>query len=156
MLLSVLRHIRNYFDHTEERGDFSLVDSNIILQGEYKIGQYILITGSILVNGVYKIVDIAGKLHSLESADGTASDIVSENFNGVIYGLVIPPDFLNIVNDIKAFVDEQGAPTNIRSETNQNYRWESALDKNGNIAGWEQIFSTKLAPFKKMFTTIKI
>lgn len=72
MLLEVCREVRNFFVRTEESGEFLLQDGEIEVSGYYLPGQFVLITGSILNDGVFRV----------ESVD-----------DGVISFVIVPEDY---------------------------------------------------------------
>ena len=147
-MLSVMRECRNFFEATSETGVYTITSSVIDLQGGYLPGQYILITGSSINNGLYLLTDTA---YTLDMAQ-------DETFIGIIYGLRVPADFVTVCNEIKTFNDsEMGKPTNIVSENVLGvHSYSLGIDKSGIIAGWQAVFSSRLAPFRRMFSDIKI
>ena len=154
ILLSLMRECRNFFVDSYESGVFVLSNKKISLANEYKIGQYLLLTGSILNDGVYKITDISSWVHELE-----ISEDIFEVWDGTIYALRIPPDFLQLAAEIQTFLESPGgAISPYISETVLNvHSWARATNKDtGAPAGWQIMFADKLSPFRRMFTTIDI
>lgn len=78
----------------------------------------------------------------------------NEDFEGVVYGLAVPASFLQIVKQIKQFQDKQAESSNsglIKSESFQNYSYTLADNGRGGVAGWKNLFSDDLKPYKKIF-----
>jgi len=129
-------------------GFFSLSGGEIILRGRYKAGQYILLGGSVFVDGIYKISGIDGDAYSLDGAD------TDEDWSGAVYGLAIPSDFLEIVEEIKVLQAQSSRNPNaglVQSERFQNYSYTMATADNGLPATWKDVFSSRLNPFREMF-----
>lgn len=80
----------------------------------------------------------------------------NEAFTGTIYGLRVPRDFLELVNEISEFQEKQGQASTKVSESFGIYSYALATDRNGIVAGWQQTFSSRLNHFRKMFLTIDI
>lgn len=66
-----------------------------------------------------------------------------------IWSLYPPPDFLALCREIEAYAEAHpvGAP---RSESFGAYRYE------GGGEGWETAFAARLAPYRRMFTEVKV
>lgn len=80
---------------------------------------------------------------------------VDEIFNGTIWSLRVPPDFIKLCEDIQTF-QEQRETNGVVRERNANYDYTLATNKNGLPAEWEDIFSKRLDTFRKMFSDINI
>lgn len=144
MLLELMRECHNFFDISEEQGNFTIQDSIININKNYLIGQYILVTGSILNDGVYLLND---KLYTLVNS-------VDEEFNGIVYGLRIPKDFIKLSEEIEKFIADNPT-TNITRESFGNYSSSKAQGKNG-IITWQEQFASRLNPYRRMFHNIRI
>ncbi len=151
-MLSVMREVKNFFEISSETGGFSLAGGKIALKDKYKAGQYILLSGSLLANGVYKIAADENGVYTLEGA------AVDEDWSGIVFGLAVPPDFVALCAEIKAFNDNPAnAPSAITGETVKgHYTWSKATGANGTPAGWREVFRTRLQPFRKMFTGVRV
>ena len=148
-MLSVMREVRNFFESTSETGEYTITDSKITLKGGYVPGQYILIFGSVLNDGIYKLSDTVYTL-------GGAHD---ETFKGTIYGLRVPSDFVAICNEVAEFNDTN-KPSNVVSENFGSYSYTKASEAQSGVvvgvATWQSSFRRKLNPFRRMFTEINI
>lgn len=139
-----MRECRNYFVKKILKGKFDISDSKISLSTEPLIGSYVRIIGSTLNDGVYKIKD------NLITLEGSSN----EEFVGAICFLAVPLDFIELAEDIKdyntALADK---PTFglLKSESFAGYSYTLASGKNGQVASWKEVFSTRLDNFRKMF-----
>lgn len=101
-------------------------------------------------NDVYKIID---RLYTLDGA-------VDEEFDGVIYRLAIPRDFLALVEKISKFCEsEAGTPSNVASESffGGSYSYTLATGKDGAPLTWREVFKSELVKYRtKMFPDIKV
>ena len=141
MLTTVCRHLRNSFIHTVERGEFVIASEKINAKGTYLAGQYILITGSLLNDGIYKVIDDVI----------TLKDATDETFTGAICGLSIPADFLNLVDEISQLQDSSAEFSSAYvSESFGGWSGSRATNQNGVVAGWQETFAIRLNPFRKM------
>jgi len=145
-MLSVMREVRNFFEYTVEIGEFEIAGSVITLLDEYLPGQYILITGSILNDGLYLLHD---DLYTLDGA-------VDEIFTGIIYGLRVPRDFVELSNEIIEFNKKAGTNSDLVSESFGTYSYRVATTTDGMRAGWNVVFADRLREFRHMFTTINV
>ena len=147
-ILMVSREIRNFFAITSESGDFTVENSVIKLSGKYLLGQYILISGSILNDGVYLPTK---PLCTLEGAR-------DEQFNGTVYGLSIPRDFLDLCGEIKEFMEsDAGKASSLSSETVIGvYSHTRGTKDDGSPVTWKDVFAGRLNRFRKMFAEVKI
>lgn len=91
------------------------------------------------------------KLHDSPEEHTTVDEI----FNGTIYGLRVPHDFVALCDEIVVFTTES-KPTGFVSESIGSYSYSRATDKNGAPASWKTVFVARLIPFRRMFTSISI
>lgn len=139
MLLTVLKHLNNFYIATEEVGDYVIQDNVITgLKDKYVIGQFIIIQGSMVNDGVYRF----------NSDTKTLLDTMDEEFSGTIYGLRIPRELISVVQKIEEWAISQD-PNLSGLQSWSNGSWsESYAMSNGVRAGWEQIFASKLKPYR--------
>lgn len=209
MLLEVMRECKNFFVRTEEPGEFVVHDGEIEVNGDYLPGQFVLITGSILNDGVYRVEVVEdGRISFIAPPDGYPAWVApvgttglyhygdrvthnaqrwvsvidsnswepgaigtanlwqqihdapeehlttNEEFHGTIYGLAVPPDFLNIVDQIIEF--QKQPISNIVSESFGVYSETKATDVQGQVATWVNAFRSKLNKFRKMYSEVEI
>lgn len=110
------------------------------------------LSGSTLIDGVYRI---SAKWKSRYTLDGVETD---EDWEGTVFGLRIPPDFLELCGEIQGYLESPaGKPGAYTSETVVGlHSWSKASGKNGAPVDWRDVFSGRLAPFVKMFKGIAI
>lgn len=133
MLYEVMRHIRNYFlTGTRIAGEFHIEDGSINLP--LIDGQYFLVEGSILNDGVYKY---------------PTNEMKDETFSGYIVPLAVPQDFVNLCTEIDEF-NKKNKPGQYISESFAGYSYSKATDRNGNVASWETVFKKRLDVYRKI------
>ena len=146
-LTAVCGHINNHFIRTIERGNFVISSGIINAKEKYLIGQYILVCGSILSDGIYRVND------GLITLDGAAD----EEFSGAVCGLAIPKTFLEVVQSIEVF---QTAAANDKSgskyisESFGGWAGARAINSKGMIAGWEETFAETLNKWRRMYSEV--
>lgn len=144
MLEQVLKAINNYFYKTGEKGEYVVNNNEIEVKGKYLVGQYIKIEGSILNDGVFKIVNVSRNKITIDGG-------VDETFLGYIYGLAIPRDIIELEAKVKKFNNNIFTTNSIYiSETNGAYSYTKATDKNGNVQTWKNAFASDLEPYRRI------
>lgn len=158
MIKAVMDSVKNHFamDRFDnlyfppERGTFSIQGGILAgLKNKPLVGQYFAITGSVLNNGVYLAKD------SLITLTGSNDEI----FDGIIYRLVVPKDFVKLVEKIKTFSESEGGQAS--NITNASFGVQSygyATDTNGVRATWETVFASQLNALnvRRMFMDIEV
>ena len=138
----VLRYLNNYFFRFKEVGNFTIENNKIIgLKGKYIKGQYLLIEGSILNDGVVKVENIVGDGMHLEKP-------FNEEFKGTVYSLAIPQAVISLVDEIDSW-KEENKKTNIVSESFEGYSYSRA-NTNGQVATWKDVFKEELRGYRKI------
>ena len=137
MLYEILKSIRNFFPDTENQkiGKFTISENVIEPSVSILEGQYFLIEGSVLNDGVY-----------LMSDDLVLND---ETFTGTITPLKIPKDFLSLAAEIEAFAIDN-KPSNLQAESFGGYSYTRATTASGNLASWQTAFGTRLNAWRKI------
>lgn len=97
-------------------------------------GQYVRIIGSILNDGVYQY---------------PLTGLIDETFTGTVRLLAIPKTVLALVDEIQAWV-KKNQPTAYTSESFAGYTYSKATNADGLAAGWQDVFRSQLAPYRKM------
>ena len=164
-MLLIMALINNHFIIRGESGHYNLSNNQIILQGDYKINQYIIISKAELVTGLYQITDKKQLLGNNNITINTilnikyfytldipydTIDIMDEEFEGIIYGLRIPPTFINIAIQINDYINSSvGKIGPYTSETViSTHTWSKATNKDGLPVGWQDLFEDKLIVFR--------
>lgn len=127
-------------DYTISEGVLSTLDSSI------KVGQYIAIYGSTLNDGIWK-VGAEGAITS----DITGVTAQDETFHATIYPLKVPPDFVLLASEITAWRTAMNEASPYVSEGFLGYSYTKAQKQGGGNIGWQQQFSDRLAPYRRMF-----
>lgn len=138
----VLRYLNNYFFRFKEVGNFTIENNKIVgLNGKYIKGQYLLIEGSILNDGVIKVENIVGDGMYLEKP-------FNEEFKGTVYSLAIPQSLISLVDEINTWKADN-KKTDIISESFEGYSYSRA-NSNGQIATWKDVFRDELKAYRKV------
>lgn len=147
MILQVMREVNNFFAVNRVDGLFKSIDKKINLyEFNFLAGQYVAVTGSVFNNNVYQ-VDDQFNIHIDRD----------EEFDGSIYGLAPPIDFLKLVDEIETTEQFRTERTEgVVSERFENYSWTASVDKHGNLARWQTIYIDRLNKYRKMFPGVKI
>lgn len=144
MLYTVMKYLNNFFIKDIERGDFNIVNGIITAKNKYLVGQYILIRGSVLNDGIYLVSD------SLITLSGARD----ESFTGAICGLAVPDDFIDLCRDIEEFNKKLAKNPNIgivQSESFGGYAYSLATNSDGSTITWQSAHQTRLNMYKRMF-----
>jgi hypothetical protein len=134
MIGQIMKHINNYFitDKCVE-DNFHIAEGALALPFA-KDGQYVLIEGSILNDGVY--------LYPL-------SGLQDEDFHGFVTILAPPNAFVSLVGEIEAYQTASVASPYV-SESFGGYSYTKATNANGNVASWQDAFRGKLNMWRKV------
>ena len=150
VLLMMMRHTNNFHIVSQESDIFSIEDGVVFPSGRHFAGMWIAITGSVLNNNVYRIKAVENDAYVLE--DGSTDDVPTQNeppFEGVIFGLAIPSDFMQLAEEVKAYLESpEGKPSAKTSETVINlHSWTKGAGRDGTLLTWSDVFADKLEPF---------
>lgn len=141
----VMRHLNNYFETGYRKTDFSIT-GGVLSPGEcLHPGGYIAIEGSCFHNGVWKL----GPGLTLEG-----NTELDETFNGKVWFLFPPKDFLALCKDIADF-DKKTPVGALQSETFEDYSYTRVTGQNGAVLGWKEAFAPFLSHYRKMFTEVR-
>jgi len=160
VILVVMRELRRTFEIDSESGVYSIFNSEIQLRRDYIKGEWIIITGSRFNDGVYQLKRTLPDTPLLLT-NGSDNGIAVEDeddFQGTIWRLRLPRDFIALCKEINAFMDSpEGKQSAIVSENVVGvHSWSKATGKEGKPLGWQQLFGNRLSPWRRMFSTIKI
>lgn len=135
MLFEILKHIRNFFPDVskQKEGKFEVKDGALIPSLSLLEGQYFLIEGSVLNDGVYN----------------STTNLKNETFEGRITPLKIPKEFLGLVDEIESYMANE-KPSNLISESFGGYSYTKATTATGNVASWQNAFGTRLNAWRKI------
>lgn len=114
-----------------------------IANGKVKLplldGQYFRIIDSVFNDGVYKY--------------GDDLDLTDETFDGAVWALIIPKPVLNLVKEIEAWEEKNGAVASgvYQSESFGGYSYTKATDATtGGAVTWESAFRSRLSAWRKI------
>lgn len=142
----VMQEINNYFYKTVEKNEFSINEGKVKVKGNYFPDQFIKIEGSIMNDGIYKIL-------SFENQEIKIENTIDEEFEGAIYGLAIPKDFIELIKEIEEYQKMNPiSKSNVISESYLNgYSYTMATNSNGQISGWQDVFKSKLDTYRRVY-----
>lgn len=138
MILSELcAETKNYFVNQIYDGTFSISNNSIERFDFLQEGQYFRICGSIFNDGVWKYPD---------------AELKDETFDGTIWALSIPPDFLALAEEISKWQEKNGenATGIFQSESFGNYRYSKATGENGASFTWKDIFYPRYKRYRRL------
>lgn len=151
MLLELLSELKNYFEVEKVKGDFTLTSNSLLLNSTVnkpQVGQYIYIR-STLNRAVCKVIGINKDTLSLQCENNF--QLVDDNVKQVSY-LAIPQQIISLSTQIEEF-ETKNIMSPYTSESFGGWSGSRAQGRNGNIT-WQEAFSGKLKPFKKMFAYV--
>ncbi|MCL2565949.1 MAG: hypothetical protein FWE24_09115 [Defluviitaleaceae bacterium] len=142
-LLELIRHL-NCVDELitgTARGGFKIRRGRLrpFPSGSDKLSWF-HIEGSMLNDGLY----IRG--------EDTLKD---EVFEGVVRILRIEPHLIALAKEILEF-NQKNAPTLKSSERFGTYSYTNAARADGKPAGWAEVFASRLRPYKRMFSRVRV
>lgn len=141
MLTEICQEIRNWFKQSSYYGKFTITDGIIDLSelnGAIKDGQYIRIIGSTFNDGVWQY---------------PTQTLQDEVFEGVVWGLRIPPAFLSLVQQIEEWQGKYGgvdALSPYNSESFGGYSYSKSTGANGEATTWKNAFARQLNLWRKI------
>lgn len=137
-IAAVMRRVRNFFEREKIEGTFAISGGMLTPSPN---APYWAISGSARYDGVWP----ENKL-PIDRAD--------ETFEGTVWGLHPPDDFLALFEAIKAY-DANCPAGSLQSESFGDYSYtRGGAGSNGGF-GWESVFDTLLTPYRHMFTEVK-
>lgn len=136
---AVMRHINNYFQVGSISGMIVISGNAIVPAPE---SPWCYVSGSWLHDGVWQV--LGGKLQSMPG------DLPDEEFDGRVWLLKPPADFLTLCEEISQYDDKNpvGAYT---SEKFGGYSYTRA----GEVKSWMTAFAEKLWPYRRMYTEVR-
>jgi hypothetical protein len=167
MILAVMREVNRFFEVSIESGDFTLSKGKIQLNGNYKAGQYIILAGSILSDGLYKVVAVENGRYTLDlprppACRQAGPPVVDEKWRGTVYGLAIPSDFLVLCEEIREFQEKNGNSSLVSETVIGVHTWVRGTKTDGNRATgtpitWKDAFADRLNDYRsRMFKGVDI
>ncbi len=151
MVSEICATIRNYFCKEKYFGTFEVRDGSLYVLGSaglaagsdindlFLAGQYIRVIGSVLNDGVYMV--------------GGTEFVGEEIFNGAIWSLAIPKDFIDLVDDIQEWCAANKStlesPYTSESFGGYSYTKKAGSNSDGGAYTWQDQFSSRLNRWRK-------
>ena len=133
---------RNYFETGYIDGTFRIAGN--VLEG-VSGAHFVYISGSLYHDGVWEMCD-----GYLTGRDVTG--LHDEEFDGRVWFLNPPPDFLSICQSVKTYEEKNPMSAVIR-ETFGGYSREWANEMMGKSGA--EVFANRLIPYRRMFTEVR-
>ena len=142
MLTQICQYLRNWFKRDSYIGTFTITSGVLSWSGgtlPLVNGQYYRIIGSLLNDGVHHFGDVKD----------TLSD---ETFDGAVWSMAIPPDFLDLAGEISGWCDANADALNspYSAESFGGYSYSLRSGANGEGATWQSQFAARLSPWRKI------
>lgn len=139
MLEQILMHLNNWFlvpDGVRE-DTYTIEDGSIVLPFLIE-GQYFRVIGSVFNDGLHQYPSL---------------DMIDETFDGSVWALAIPKQVITLADEIQEWQEKQGTPSPYTSESFVGYSYSKATNANGVPLGWQDVFKSKLNPYRKLRET---
>lgn len=151
-IAAVMRRVRNYFERERIDGTFTI--SGGVLE-PMPDAPYIAISGSAWHDGVWPRDALDGAHDADDQLALETQTEQNETFDGKVWGLHPPADFLDLCEEIVAF-DAKRPAGSPQSEKYGDYSYSMANANSYYAGSWEDVFSGQLAPFRRMFTEVDV
>jgi hypothetical protein len=137
----LLKYLNRYWPRSiESVASISADGFNGTFTETYLVGQYVMIKGSILSDGIYKLTDVSPtKLTIADVLQAESSTLIT------IVGLAIPKDVVALQAKIEAYKGTEG----VASESIDDY---SVSYQDG--SGWQKAFKNELNAYRLMFSDL--
>lgn len=137
----VMRHCRNYFEIGYVEGTFRIT-GNALPESEGV--HYVYISGSLYHSGVHEVSD--GFITDI------SDDVHDEEFDGRVWLLAPPVDFLRMCEEIADFENHRPAGGLTHEEFGG---YSRSWDATETGKDWTHTFRSALVPYVKMFTEVR-
>lgn len=147
MLSEICLYLKNWFNFGQPKyfGEFVIEDGVLVSRNDGDMGiqegQYYRIVGSVFNDGVYK----RGEEH-----------LKDESFNGAVWLMAVPPDVVNLAQDISDWQNKYGSPDSenmspFQSESFGGYSYsKGSTGAAGSGTAWQSMFSDRLGRYRKI------
>lgn len=142
-LTEICEYLNNYWPVTKAKGHYVITGKTIVLP-QVKDGQYFRIIGSTFNDGVHKY---------------PATDLVDEEFDGVIWAMAVPGTVIALASEIAQWQTKYGGVDSpnmspMQSESFQNYSYTkkaSGSNANGDEpTTWQSTFASRLNKWRRL------
>ena len=148
MLTQICQYLRKWFVRDKYFGTFKIENGVLTYADGTALsllnGQYFRIVGSILNDGVFQ--------YQTPAPANAASELQDEVFNGAVWSMAIPRDFLALVSEISAWCSTYSEAITSPYASQTVGDWTRTL-KGGSGAGtitWQTQFDAQLSPWRKI------
>ena len=139
LLKQVLDYIHNYFIKDVYVNEFTISGGSISLDNLLINGQYFMIKGSALNDGIYQY---------------PVTNLSDETFKGSVSALAIPRDVLNLIGEINTWQTENQktleSPFQSESFGGYSYSKASGGKTGGAQLTWRDVFGPRLNAYRKL------
>ena len=138
MLSEACFNVKNFFSAASDKyfDSFTISDSQITPPVPIQDGQYFRIVGSVFNDGVHQFGDV----------------LQNETFEGAIWLMRVPKDFLDLCGEMEAWQDKYGSGESLspyQSESFGGYTYTKASGTNGGNATVWDVFKSRLDLYRK-------
>lgn len=161
-MLDVMNSVNNHFIETLEVLELDFLGASAppgegeirgYLKNDYLVNQYVLIRGTVLNDGVYKIKQIVTAPDNLVSFK-VYGDLYEEfEVMTYVYGLAIPRSFLELVQKISDYSNDDQTLDNVGVATEKIDDYSIGY-QDPNTTNWKMKFSSELNNYRRMYTDI--
>ena len=138
----VMRHVRNHFIQSASTGSFrqagGVLTPSTGAADDFAPGMWVAIVSADGPQGVFQLTDQAGLADTLDMA-----------FTGTVYVLNPPADFLRLCGDIACWAAANPDPA-VSAEKLGEY------SVSRRAVTWESAFALALAPYRRMFSEVRV
>lgn len=139
---AVMRQVRNYFEGEPLTGEFSIRGNGLSPAPD---APWVAVRGSKYHDGVFELMG--------DYMQGLRDDLPDETFEGAVYPLYPPDDFLMLCKDIAAY-DEKNPVGAKMSESFGHYSYTRGTNGNGGAVDWKAAYADQLIPYRRMFSGV--
>ena len=164
MITEICAEVNNWFAKKEDKisGAFSVVDGKLTPPVDLINNQYYRIIGSRFNDGVHKCVGPTELTEESEEQQSEVEQLIDEpTFDGAVWLMRIPHDFLQLVEDTEEWQKKNGNVDSFnmspyQSESFNNYSrskgggGSSASGASPTAVGWQSQFKSRLNKYRKL------
>lgn len=139
----VMRQCRNYFEIGYIDGTFRITGNAL---SDVPGGHWVYISGSLYHDGVWELCE--GYLTGRD-----VSGLNDEEFDGRVWLLNPPPEFLDMCKAIKEYEEKNPVGALVQEKFGE-YSYMRGQAGTARDASWQSAFGPSLAPYRRMFTEV--
>jgi hypothetical protein len=146
-MIEIMDKINNHFIKSVEFNTFEIGTNTITgsFQETYLPGMYVIIRGSYLNDGIYKITNATDTVITVEET--LTEENTDDEFR--LYASSPPKDFLDLATEIENYT-ETGLGAN--SESIDDY----SISYGDGDGSWESVFKNKLNTYRRVYTDLRV